>query len=139
MIGVVLRRKMVTTDPERMTQAETEDQHGGASTAPPDTKPGGKKSASTHGVSGQKSSTTGSAQAALEKERHKAAEALAALEDMQRRLAAVEAALAEERRKAQEAQQALAHQRQAAETHPDTQKQTADHIPPANTPFRLYH
>src|SRR5258707_11330467 len=137
MIGVVLRRKMVTTDPERMTQAETEDQHGGASTVPPDTKPGGKKSASTHGVSGQKSSTTGSAQAALGEERRKAAEAQAALEDMQRRLAAVEAALAEERRKAEEAQQALAQQRQAVETRAETQEQTAEQIPGGEAAFGL--
>jgi len=128
---------MVTTDPERMTQAETEDQHGGASTAPPDTKPGGKKSASTHGVSGQKSSTTGSAQAALGEERRKAAEAQAALEDMQRRLAAVEAALAEERRKAEEAQQALAQQRQAVETRAETQERTAEPMPGGEAAFGL--
>ncbi len=127
----------MTTDPERMTQAETEDQHGGASTAPPDTKPGGKKSAPTHGVSGQKSSTTGTAQAALREERRKAAEAQAALEDMQRRLAAVEAALAEERRKAEEAQQALAQQRQAAETRAETHEQTAEQIPGGEAAFGL--
>ena len=127
----------MTTDPERMTQAETEDQHGGASTAPPDTKPGGKKSAPTHGVSGQKSSTTGTAQAALREERRKAAEAQAALEDIQRRLAAVEAALAEERRKAEEAQQALAQQRPAAVTHPETPEQTAEQMPGGEAAFGL--
>ena len=127
----------MTTDPERMTQAGTEDQHGGASTAPPDTKPGGKKSASTHGVSGQKSSITGTAQAALEEERRKAAEAQAALEDMQRRLAAVEAALAEERRKAEEAQQALAQQREAVETRAETQEQTAEQMPGGEAAFGL--
>src|SRR5258708_19738966 len=120
-----------------MTQAETEDQHGGASTAPPDTKPGGKKSARTNGVSGKKRSTTGTAQAALREERRKAAEAQAALEDIQRRLAAVEAALAEERRKAEEAQQALAQQRQAAETRAETHEQTAEQIPRGNAAFAL--
>src|SRR5258708_8582258 len=120
-----------------MTQAETEDQHGGASTAPPDTKPGGKKSAPTHGVSGQKSSTTGTAQAALREDRRKADEAQAALEDIQRRLAAVEAALAEERRKAEEAQQALAQQRQAVETRAETQEQTAEQIPGGEAAFGL--
>src|SRR5260370_10362375 len=112
-----------------MTKAKTEDKTGGAAHAPPDTKPGGKKSTSTHNVSGQKSSTTGTAQAALAEEQRKAAEAQAALEDMQRRLAAVEAALAEERRKAEEAQQALAQQRQAVETRAETHEQTAEQIP----------
>src|SRR6266496_2868307 len=105
----------MTTDPQHINQAETEDQKGGASAAPPETKPGEMKSASTHSVSKQKSSSTGTAQAALGEERRKAAEAQAELKDMQRRLAAVEAALAEERRKADEAQQALAQQRQADE------------------------
>src|SRR5258708_276826 len=120
------RRKTVTTDPQRLTQAETEGQNGGASTAPPDKKPGGKKSASTHSASGQKSSTTGTAQAALAEERRKAAKAQAALEDMQRRLAAAEAALAEERREADEAQQAHAQQRQAVEAALAEERRKAD-------------
>src|SRR5260370_2453613 len=120
-----------------MTKAKTEDKTGGAAHAPPDTKPGGKKSTSTHNVSGQKSSTTGTAQAALAEEQRKAAEAQAALEDMQRRLAAVEAALAEERRKAEEAQQALAQQRQAVETRAATHQQTTGHITRGRRPFRI--
>ncbi len=128
---------MVTTDPQRMTQAETEDQNGGASATLPDTKPGGKKSASTHSVSRQKSSATRTAQAALGEERRKAAASQAALEDMQRQLATVEAALAEERRKADEAQQALAHQRQAAETRAETHEQTAEQMPGGEAAFGL--
>jgi polyhydroxyalkanoate synthase len=127
----------VTTDPQHMTQAETEDQKGGASAAPPDKKPGGKKSASTHSVSKQKSSSKGTAQAALGEERRKAAQAQAALKDMQRQLAAVEAALAEERSKADEAQQALAQQRQAAETRTETHEQTAEQMPGGETAFGL--
>ncbi len=126
----------MTTDPQRITQAETEGQNGGASTAPPDKKPGGKKSASTHSASGQKSSTTGTAQAALAEERRKAAKAQAALEDMQRRLAAAEAALAEERRKADEAQQALAQQRQAAEAALAEERRKADEAQQALTQQR---
>src|SRR5229473_212949 len=120
-----------------MTQAETEDQKGGASAAPPETKPGEKKSASTHSVSKQKSSSSGTAQAALGEERRKAAEAQAALKDMQRRLAAAEAALAEERRKADEAQQALTQQRQAAETRAETHEQTAEQMPGGEAAFGL--
>jgi polyhydroxyalkanoate synthase len=120
-----------------MTQAETEDQKGGASAAPPETKRGEKKSASTHSVSKQKSSSTGTAQAALGEERRKAAEAQAALKDMQRQLAAVEAALAEERRKADEAQQALAQQRQAAEIRAETHEQTAEQLPGGEAAFGL--
>src|SRR5712692_5365788 len=120
-----------------MTQAETEDQKGGASAAPPETKRGEKKSASTHSVSKQKSSSTGTAQAALGEERRKAAEAQAALKDMQRQLAAVEAALADERRKADEAQQALAQQRQAAEIRAETHEQTAEQMPGGEAAFGL--
>src|SRR6266852_8387119 len=131
------RRKTVTTDPQRITQTETEGQNGGASTAPPDKKPGGKKSASTHSATGQKSRTSGTVQAALGEERRKAAEAQAALKDMQRQLAAVEAALAEERRKADEAQQALAQQRQAAEIRAETHEQTAEQMPGGEAAFGL--
>src|SRR2546430_3364230 len=106
-----------------MSQAETADQNSGASAAPPETKSGEKKAASTHSVSKPKSSSTGTAQAVLGEERRKAAEAQAAMKDMQRRLDAIEAALADERRKADEAQQALAQQRQAAETHEQTEEQ----------------
>ncbi len=127
----------MTTDPRHLTQAETEDQKGGASAAPPETKRGEKKSASTHSVSKQKSSSTGTAQAALGEERRKAAEAQAALKDMQRQLAAVEAALAEERRKADEAQQALAQQRQAAEIRAETHEQTAEQMPGGEAAFGL--
>ena len=102
---------MVTTDPQHPTQAETEDQNGRASAAPPETKSGAKKSASTHNAPSKKSSTTGTAQAALVEERRKTAEAQAALKDMQRRLDAIEATLAEERKKADEAQQRLAEER----------------------------
>src|SRR6266566_9401153 len=132
----------MTTDPQHINQAETEDQKGGASAAPPETKPGETKpgemkSASTHSVSKQKSSSTGTAQAALGEERRKAAEAQAELKDMQRRLAAVEAALAEERRKADEAQQALAQQRQAAATRAETHEQTAEQMPGGEAAFGL--
>src|SRR3989449_7983634 len=127
----------MTTDPQHINQAETEDQKGGASAAPPETKPGEMKSASTHSVSKQKSSSTGTAQAALGEERRKAAEAQAELKDMQRRLAAVEAALAEERRKADEAQQALVEQRQAAETRVETHEQTAEQMPGGEAAFGL--
>src|SRR6266516_2484832 len=140
----------MTTDPQHINQAETEDQKGGASAAPPETKPGEMKSASTHSVSKQKSSSTGTAQAALGEERRKAAEAQAELKDMQRRLAAVEAALAEERRKADEAQQALAQQRQADEaqqalaqqrqaaaTRAETHEQTAEQMPGGEAAFGL--
>ena len=127
----------MTTDPQHLTQAETEDQKGGASAAPPETKPGKKKSASTHSVSKQKSSSTGTAQAALGEERRKAAEAQAELKDMQRRLAVVEAALAEERSKADEAQQALAQQRQAAEIRAETHEQTAEQMPGGEAAFGL--
>src|SRR6266702_3805095 len=127
----------MTTDPQHINQAETEDQKGGASAAPPETKPGEMKSASTHSVSKQKSSSTGTAQAALGEERRKAAEAQAELKDMQRRLAAVEAALAEERRQADEAQQALAQQRQAAATRAETHEQTAEQMPGGEAAFGL--
>src|SRR2546422_4685142 len=127
----------MTTDPQHINQAETEDQKGGASAAPPDTKPGAKKSAPSHRVSGQKSSATRTAQAALAEERRKAAQAQAALEDMQRRLAVVEAALAEERRKVDEAQQALTQQRQAVETRAETQEQTAEQMPGGEAAFGL--
>src|SRR5438034_3701366 len=140
----------MTTDPQHINQAETEDQKGGASAAPPETKPGEMKTASTHSVSKQKSSSTGTAQAALGEERRKAAEAQAELKDMQRRLAAVEAALAEERRKADEAQQALAQQRQADEaqqalaqqrqaaaTRAETHEQTAEQMPGGEAAFGL--
>src|SRR6266567_5060388 len=127
----------MTTDPQHINQAETEDQKGGASAAPPETKPGEMKSASTHSVSKQKSSSTGTAQAALREERRKAAEAQAELKDMQRRLAAVEAALEEERQKADQAQQALAHQRQAAEARAETHEQTAEQMPGGEAAFGL--
>jgi polyhydroxyalkanoate synthase subunit PhaC len=127
----------VTTDPQHATQAEKKDQKGGASTSPPDKKPGGKKSASTHSVSRQKSSSTGTVQAALGEERRKAAQAQTALEDMQRQLAAVEAALAEERRMVDEAQHALAQQRQAAETRAETHEQTAEQMPGGEAAFGL--
>ena len=97
----------MTTDPQHMSQAETADQNSGASAAPPETKSGEKKAASTHSVPKPKSSSTGTAQAVLGEERRKAAEAQAAMKDMQRRLDAIEATLADERRKADEAQQAL--------------------------------
>jgi polyhydroxyalkanoate synthase len=142
---------MVTTDPQHATQADTEVQKGGASTAPPETKPGGKKSASTHSVSKQKSSSTGTEQAALEEERRKAAQAQTALKDMQRQLAAIEAALAEEKRKADEAQQALAEekrkadeaqqalaeQRSAAVAHAETSERTAEQMPGGEAAFGL--
>src|SRR6266516_1420696 len=128
---------MVTTDPQHTTQAETENKHGGETTAQPETNTGAKKSTSTHNVSSKKSSTTGRAQAALLEERRKAAEAQAALKDMQRRLDAVEAALAEERRKADEAQQALAQQRQATETRAETPGQTAEQMPGGEAAFGL--
>src|SRR6266568_2101564 len=131
------RGKMVTTDPQHTTKAETENQKGGASAAPPETKSGAKKSASTHKVSSKKSSTTGTTQAALREERRKAAEAQSALEDMQRRLDAVEAALAEERRKVDEAQQALAQQLQATETRAETPGQTAEQLPGGEAAFGL--
>src|SRR6266568_7129244 len=127
----------MTTDPQHINQAETEDQKGGASAAPPETKPGEMKSASTHSVSKQKSSSTGTAQAALGEERRKAAEAQAELKDMQRRLAAVEAALAEERQKGDQAQQALAQQRQAAEARAETHEQTAEQMPGGEAAFGL--
>src|SRR5256712_10789482 len=140
----------MTTDPQNINQAETEYQKVGASAAPPETKPGEMKSASTHSVSKQKSISTGTAQAALGEERRKAAEAQAELKDMQRRLAAVEAALAEERRKADEAQQALAQQRQADEaqqalaqqrqaaaTRAETHEQTAEQMPGGEAAFGL--
>src|SRR6266487_5594135 len=128
---------MVTTDPQHTTQAETENKHGGETTAPPETKSGAKKSTSTHNVSSKKSSTTGRAQAALLEERRKAAEAQAALKDMQRRLDAVEATLAEERSKADEAQQALAQQRQHTETRAETPGQTAEQLPGGEAAFGL--
>jgi polyhydroxyalkanoate synthase subunit PhaC len=127
----------VSTDPQHMAQAETEDQHGRESTAPPDTQPGGKKSTSTHSTSRQKSSTTGTVHAALEEEQRKAAAAQAAVEDLQRRLAAVESALAEERQKAAAAEQALAAQRSAAETHPETSEQAAEQMPGGEAAFGL--
>src|SRR5947209_17163903 len=148
-----------------MSQAETADQNSGASAAPPETKSGEKKAASTHSVSKPKSSSTGTAQAVLGEERRKAAEAQAAMKDMQRRLDAIEAtladerrkadeaqqaladerrkadeaqqALADERRKADEAQQALAQQRQAAVTHPETPEQTTEQIPGGEAAFGL--
>src|SRR2546423_8195872 len=120
-----------------MSQAETADQNSGASAAPPETKSGEKKAASTHSVSKPKSSSTGTAQAVLGEERRKAAEAQAAMKDMQRRLDAIEATLADERRKAEEAQQALAQQQQAAVTHPETSEQTAEQIPGGEAAFGL--
>src|SRR2546423_10233093 len=134
-----------------MSQAETADQNSGASAAPPETKSGEKKAASTHSVSKPKSSSTGTAQAVLGEERRKAAEAQAAMKDMQRRLDAIEAtladerrkadeaqqALADERRKADEAQQALAQQRQATETRAETPGQTAEQMPGGEAAFGL--
>src|SRR2546423_8679307 len=120
-----------------MSQAETADQNSGASAAPPETKSGEKKAASTHSVSKPKSSSTGTAQAVLGEERRKAAEAQAAMKDMQRRLDAIEATLADERRKAEEAQQALAQQRLAAVTHAETSEQTAEQIPGGEAAFGL--
>src|SRR2546423_14271179 len=120
-----------------MSQAETADQNSGASAAPPETKSGEKKAASTHSVSKPKSSSTGTAQAVLGEERRKAAEAQAAMKDMQRRLDAIEATLADERRKADEAQQALAQQRQAAVTHPEAPEQTTEQIPGGEAAFGL--
>src|SRR5213593_1800995 len=104
----------MTTDPQHINQAETEDQKGGASAAPPETKPGEMKSASTHSVSKQKSSSTGTAQAALGEERRKADEAQQALA---------------QQRQADEAQQALAQQRHAAATRAETHEQTAEQMP----------
>ncbi len=141
----------MTTDPQHMSQAETADQNSGASAAPPETKSGEKKAASTHSVSKPKSSSTGTAQAVLGEERRKAAEAQAAMKDMQRRLDAIEAtladerrkadeaqqALADERRKADEAQQALAQQRQATETRAETPGQTAEQMPGGEAAFGL--
>src|SRR6266567_3834195 len=120
-----------------MSQAETADQNSGASAAPPETKSGEKKAASTHSVSKPKSSSTGTAQAVLGEERRKAAEAQAAMKDMQRRLDAIEATLADERRKADEAQQALAQQRQATETRAETPGQTAEQMPGGEAAFGL--
>src|SRR6266516_4988904 len=134
-----------------MSQAETADQNSGASAAPPETKSGEKKAASTHSVSKPKSSSTGTAQAVLGEERRKAAEAQAAMKDMQRRLDDIEAtladerrkadeaqqALADERRKADEAQQALAQQRQATETRAETPGQTAEQMPGGEAAFGL--
>ncbi|TMD02361.1 MAG: hypothetical protein E6J11_01610, partial [Chloroflexi bacterium] len=155
----------MTTDPQHMSQAETADQNSGASAAPPETKSGEKKAASTHSVPKPKSSSTGTAQAVLGEERRKAAEAQAAMKDMQRRLDAIEAtladerrkadeaqqaladerrkadeaqqALADERRKADEAQQALAQQRQATETRAETPGQTAEQMPGGEAAFGL--
>ncbi len=119
----------MTTDPQRTTQAKTKDQHGGASTAPSEKKPGGKKSASTQSVSKLK--------AAFADEQRKAALAQAALEDMQKQLAAVEAALADERRRANEAQQALVQQQQVVEQQSKTHEETVEHMLVGGTAFGL--
>src|SRR2546421_377889 len=121
-----------------MSQAETADQNSGASAAPPETKSGEKKAASTHSVSKPKSSSTGTAQAVLGEERRKAAEAQAAMKDMQRRLDAIEATLADERRKADEAQQALADERRKADEADAKDKRFTDEAWKTNPFYRTY-
>jgi polyhydroxyalkanoate synthase len=126
------------TDSQHLNHTETNGQNGETAPAPPQTKPGGKKSTSADNASRQKNTTRETAQAAeLEEEQRKAVAAQAAVEDLQRRLAAVEAALAEERQKASEAQQALAEQRQATETYSETQERTAEQMPGGETAFGL--
>ncbi len=90
-----------------MTQAD--EQNGGTPERPPHTK----KPAHTSSASKPKSSSEGTAQAALEEEKRKTAAAQAALEELQHRLAAVEASLAEERRQAAAAQQTIAAEQTA--------------------------
>src|SRR6266852_7232424 len=139
-IRVEGRRSTLETDSQHVIHTETDDQNGGTAATPPPTKPtkpGGKKPAPAGNASKQKSTTKGTAHAALEKEQRKAAAAQAAVEDLQRRLAAVEAALAEERQKATEAQNELTAQPPAAVTPPETSEQTAEQMPGESAAFGL--
>jgi polyhydroxyalkanoate synthase subunit PhaC len=125
------------TDSQHLMHPETDEQNGGTAATAPDTKPGGKKTASAGEAAKQKSTTKETTQAELEEEQRKAAAAQAAVEDLQRRLAAVEEALVEEREKAAEAQRALVEQRPAATTRTGTSEQTVEQMPAGEAAFGI--
>jgi polyhydroxyalkanoate synthase subunit PhaC len=112
-------------------------QNGGTPGEPPQTKPSGKKTASTSNASQQNANNEGLVQAALEEEQRKAAAAQAAVEDLQRRLAEVEAALVEERRKAAQAERSLAEQGRTAEKPTEVAEQATEAAGGQTTGFGL--